>query len=146
MTPRHFLELAVTLGSQTQEASWRSAVSRAYYAAFHATSAFFRQMRFQVPLDASAHRYLCYRLQNAGQSLWERAGQRLEHLRLERTFADYDLKRPYTQQTANTHLVLAEEYFKIIDQMQGDDSLLRAVLTIREYERDVLGTVTYVGP
>lgn len=91
MTPRQFLESAQRLLSSPHESDWRSAASRGYYAAFHETIVLFRSLRFRVPGDGSAHRYLSDRLLNAGEGDWVTAGRELERLRGERAAADYDL-------------------------------------------------------
>ena len=48
MNPRDFLTLANSLAAGTTEAAWRSAVSRAYYAAFHSTRMLHRDLGFRV--------------------------------------------------------------------------------------------------
>ncbi|MGL4555532.1 MAG: hypothetical protein ACRC33_30555, partial [Gemmataceae bacterium] len=91
MTPRQLFAFARGLLAWPDEAHWRSAVSRGYYAVFHAAGAFVRSLRFRVPGDATAHRYLSDRFQNAGSADWDRLGQLLERLRDDRNGADYDL-------------------------------------------------------
>src|SRR5205807_1980650 len=65
MNPQEFLALARSLAAGGTEAAWRSAVSRAYYAAFHVARELFGALRFTVPYGDQAHRYLTLRLSNS---------------------------------------------------------------------------------
>jgi len=62
MNGRDFLPLATRLAEGTTEADWRSAVSRAYYAAFHVARRLFFDLKFTVPRADRAHQYLVFRL------------------------------------------------------------------------------------
>src|SRR5918912_522186 len=61
MTGREFLPLAARLAAGGTEPEWRSAVSRAYYAAFHVARELFTDLGFTVPRAEQAHRYLTLR-------------------------------------------------------------------------------------
>src|SRR5438046_4645269 len=89
---RDFLTLAELWVKGTSEAEWRTAISRAYYATFHAARELLRELGFVVPRDDSAHRYLIYRLNNAQHPSAERAGLDLDRLRSDRNAADSDLR------------------------------------------------------
>src|SRR5712692_3941849 len=66
ITGLDFLTLAETWIQGTTEAEWRSAVSRAYYAAFHEARQLVRDLGFVVPRADQAHAYLWLRLSNCG--------------------------------------------------------------------------------
>src|SRR5262249_47755394 len=85
-----YLALAGRLSSGSGEADWRTAVSRAYYAAFHVARCLFADLHFTVPRADRAHQYLVFRLSNCGESPVEFAGRDLETLRRLRNRADYD--------------------------------------------------------
>jgi uncharacterized protein (UPF0332 family) len=55
---KDFLILAELWITGTSEAEWRSAVSRAYYAAFHVARQLLRTLGFLVPRGDQAHAYL----------------------------------------------------------------------------------------
>ena len=55
---RDYLTLAKTWITGASEAEWRSAVSRAYYAAFHEARDLLRNLGFAVPRGDQAHAYL----------------------------------------------------------------------------------------
>lgn len=145
MTPRALLGCARDFLALSQEGHWRAAVSRAYYACFHDAIHLFRSLRFRVPVDGSAHRYLSDRLLNAGIANWELAGRQLERLRDARTDADYDLTVSFGQLWAERMMDSADTVFALLDQLRSDPSLLTAVATIRAYEIG-RGQVTYHGP
>lgn len=66
MNARDVLEVADGLSMGTKEAEWRAAVSRAYFAAFHAARQLMEDLGFQVPRGEQAHAYLWKRLSNSG--------------------------------------------------------------------------------
>jgi hypothetical protein len=55
MNWRDFLSLATRLAAATTEADWRTAVSRAYYAAFHVARRLLTDLNFTVPRADRAH-------------------------------------------------------------------------------------------
>ncbi len=58
MNPHDFLDVAHDLLVGATEAAWRSAVSRTYYAAFHAARRLLRDLGFRAPRGDQAHAYL----------------------------------------------------------------------------------------
>ena len=88
MDPRKFLTLAQQLVVQAGEEDWRSAVSRAYYSAFHVVRVFMEGLGFTVPQADRAHGYLWLRLQNCGAPSMEQQGRDLQNLRHHRNLAD----------------------------------------------------------
>jgi uncharacterized protein (UPF0332 family) len=144
MTGRDFFALAGQLHRMQDEAAWRSAVSRAYYAAFHAAREFFVSMRFVVARSDKAHAYLWLRLQNCKDLPLERAGSELNDLRNERNKADYDFQLPLVQQRAGQLILTAERIILALEAAAADPARLAAVQAeVIRYERDVLKTVSY---
>jgi len=58
MNGRDFLPAARRMAASSEEADRRSAASRAYYAAFHATRDQLAALRFRTPRADRAHNYL----------------------------------------------------------------------------------------
>ena len=100
MDPRKFLTLAQQLVVQAGEEDWRSAVSRAYYSAFHVVRVFMEGLGFTIPQADRAHGYLWLRLHNCGAPSMEQEGASLQSLRHHRNLAHYDLNRAYLQSDA----------------------------------------------
>ena len=91
MTGDDFINLAGKLATSADEASLRSAVSRAYYGTFHLASAFLEEIERPVPRNTNAHVVVARKLQSAGQADASRAGSLLADLHSDRIKADYRL-------------------------------------------------------
>ena len=75
MTGREFLTVARQLAGASTEAEWRSAISRAYYAAFHVAREFLEELQFVVPRADRAHVYsFPAGWQNCGHAQTRQAG------------------------------------------------------------------------
>ena len=94
MDARDYFRLAETLVTGSSEAEWRSAVSRAYYAAFHLARRLLLSCGFEVPRADRAHAYLWRRIANCGDLNLVNEGNQLNTLRGERNHADYDFDKP----------------------------------------------------
>src|SRR5258708_11437710 len=100
MSVREFMIFADSLLISSNEAAWRSAVSRAYYSAFHGARQLLIDLGFSVPGGEQAHSYLWLRLSNCSESEVERAGRELNQLRRDRNRSDYDIHRFIQQYSA----------------------------------------------
>ena len=138
-----FLTLASRMATEVTEADWRSAVSRAYYAAFHIARKLFADLGFVVPRADRAHQYLVFRLSNSGEALVEGAGRDLETLRRLRNRADYDETPTVTRSQAAAAVQLAEAIIQILDVARQEPTRTRARDRMIVYERDVLHDVTW---
>jgi uncharacterized protein (UPF0332 family) len=143
MNWRDFLVLATGLAAGTTEAEWRTAVSRAYYAAFHVARRLFSDLKFGVPRADRAHQYLVYRLSNSGEPTVEQAGRNLETLRRLRNRADYDESPALTQPQASAAGQLAQGITQELDAARQEPARTRITDAMIIYERDVLHDVTW---
>jgi uncharacterized protein (UPF0332 family) len=140
---RDYPNLSVTLVNGSTEAEWRSAVSRAYYAAFHVARQLLASLNFVVPHAERAHGYLWLRLANAGHADVQHAGNRLNALRRERNRADYDDHLSIIQSSARTHVQRAEEIIQALDAATIEPIRTQITDAMKLYERDVLKDVTW---
>jgi len=91
-----YLHLAQELSGQTtipptQEARLRSAISRAYYAAFCKARNHLRDKEgLSIPLTGQAHTIIWRRFKNSSDQLRKEIGENLRRLRNDRRQADYD--------------------------------------------------------
>src|SRR5579864_4737976 len=115
MNSREFLILAQSLLAGGAEAAWRSAVSRAYYAAFHVARELLDSLGFAVPRGERAHAHLWLRLSNCGDAQTAATGAALNGLRQDRNAADYDLHRPLTQANAAKSVRMAEHAILLLE-------------------------------
>lgn len=144
MNPRDFLDVADELAAGMREAEWRSAVSRAYYSAHHVARRLLRLAGFRVPRGDQAHGYLWLRLANAGHPDVQEAGNDLNGLRRLRNYADYDLDRPFLQATALDYVAVALGIIDLLEAVAATPTVLASITaTMRDYERAVLGQVTW---
>lgn len=119
-------------------------MSRAYYTVFHEARQLLRQCGFAVPKGEQAHAYLWLRLSNCGHPDLAHAGAELNDLRSQRNWADYDFDRPLDQSTAADYVQAARDVVQLLEQAATMPALLsQMTATIRVYERDVLGAVTW---
>ena len=91
MTGSEFLACAERLAASKHEADLRSAVSRAYYAAFHEAQALLRDCGVRLPRTEQAHVKMTFCLQDCGEAVAEEVGHSIEFLRNQRKVADYEL-------------------------------------------------------
>jgi hypothetical protein len=144
MDPREFLDVAADWAVAVREAEWRSAVSRAYYAAFHVACRLFRRAGFIVPGAERAHGYLWLRLSNSGHTDVIEAGRKLSYLRRDRNDADYELGRPFPQQLAIDDVAAAMSIIQLLETVETTPHVLTQITAaMRVYERDVLHDVTW---
>jgi uncharacterized protein (UPF0332 family) len=89
----HFFEVAQCLAETDDEASYRSALSRAYYAAFHHARMYLARIdpELQIPAHGGAHEAVPQqlKLQNRTRQA-KNAGTKLDKLKRLRKWADYD--------------------------------------------------------
>jgi len=143
MNWRDFLLLANRLATGISEADWRTAVSRAYYTAFHVARRLFADLNFTVPRADRAHQYLVFRLCNCGESLVEQAGRDLDTLRRLRNRADYDDVPALPQPQAIASVQLSQGIIQILDAARQEPGRTRMRDAMIIYERDVLRDVTW---
>jgi len=144
MTPNEFLELAGEWCTGSREGEWRSAVSRAYFAAFHAGRLLLYQNGFTVPRGDQAHSYLWLRLANTGRTEIDQAGRDMNSLRRVRNRADYEWDTPFPHTLAVAQVLVADRIVEALADLTATPVVLAQVLSaIQVYERDVLGEITW---
>jgi len=92
MEPVLFLDVAKKFLNTPSEAAYRSAVSRAYYAVFHAAASFLEKLGFKRTKGPQAHGEIPARFNNCGVEDGEKIAGWLHELHHQRILADYDLK------------------------------------------------------
>jgi uncharacterized protein (UPF0332 family) len=141
MNGRDFLDTARHLAGCGGEADGRSAVSRAYYASFHAARDVLTALGFQTPRADRAHNYLYVRLNNSGDPRVENAAFLLHELRGLRSQADYDVLRMLPPNAAADSVADAELVLQTFDALTAAE---RTQITgaMKVYEQQV-GDVTW---
>lgn len=91
MTGEEFISVATRLSASSREGDLRTAVSRAYYGAFHLARDFVLNCGVVVPTGPEAHKSVRWCLANSGNIGLGECAVWLESLRFARNKADYDL-------------------------------------------------------
>jgi uncharacterized protein (UPF0332 family) len=147
MNAREFLDLAEELIAGSSEAYWRTAVSRAYYCAFHVARSLMEKAGFKVPESDAAHSYLAMRLSNAKHPEIEEAGRGLEDSRRARNRADYRINLPFDEAKARVDQLRAGDVARLLEEAGTLPTVMERITQgMREYERDVLRDVTWRAP
>ena len=143
MTPDEFLKLARELLAGPNEASWRTAVSRAYYASFHIIRRRLSEWGFHIRKSDQAHAGMSRRLGVVPLEGWDVLARDLAQLRSDRNFADYDVERVFPKRLAVNCVTAAEQITDTLHKELTAAERQQAIAAIRDYERDVLRDVTW---
>lgn len=137
MAGKDFIDVAEGLIEGPSEAHWRSATSRAYYAAFHHARDALADKSLTVPSNSRSHQMVYRCLNNASNPELDKAATGLGTLRTSRLHADYDFGGdPSRQKQAVFDVNLAKAVMAHIEQSPLKAGSEEAVVqAIREYLR-----------
>lgn len=144
MDPSDFISLAIRLSNSSNEADLRSAVSRAYYGAFHLASRFLADcgVRFAKKdlYAAEVHRKVRYCLSESSNADAIVISGRLRLLRDQRNEADYTLDSTKFKKASNAAAMIrvAQEIVDALQRCRAEPAFTEARDKIRGYARDVL--------
>jgi uncharacterized protein (UPF0332 family) len=141
--PEDFLKLAEVWIHGGSEAEWRSAVSRAYYAAFHKARRLFAELGFQPPKGDQAHAYLWLRLLNCGDPQVQAAGSDLNSLRRDRNRADYAVDQNLSQSDGLTQVQSARQIIQVLTTAATEPTRTQITDAMKTYESNILRQVTW---
>ena len=140
---RTFVALAEALAAGGTEAEWRTAVSRAYYGAFHVACDLFDALGFDVRKADRAHGYAHLRLENSSDEAVSEAGSKLHDLLKRRNRADYDQRAKFNATDADDAVEEARLIIEALDDAFTEPTRSQITDAIKKYERDVLKEVTW---
>lgn len=128
MDGRQFLESATRLAGSSHAADLRSAVSRAYYACYHAALTYFAScgVRFSTS-SPDAHTKIPMCLDNCNIPVATTVSGKLRSFRDDRNCADYDMNDSKFEATRNVELrlALAKEILAEIDTLAAEPNVRR---------------------
>jgi uncharacterized protein (UPF0332 family) len=135
-----FLSLAERLAKGTSPEEYRSAVSRAYYGAFHVAMELLLRVGIRLPASPEAHQKLRFCLLQCGELAGVEAGEKLESLRKQRNYADYDLghARSDKQENALFQVDVAREIVDALNLCREEPVWSRLRAKVRAYAADTL--------
>ncbi len=138
MNAADFVEFAGRLAAMQQvgphEARCRSAVSRAYYGAFHAVSELLRSWDVVVRRNSFGHQDAIDALRRSQHPVAREIGGALDNLRQARIRADYRLEgQLIAEKFAMNSVEEANEVLSLIERCKRDTEFRLAVTAIREF-------------
>jgi uncharacterized protein (UPF0332 family) len=140
MSGDDFFSLAQQLATGSSPAEMRSAVSRAYYSAFHIGLDLLEAVGIQVSRGAACHSQLPQILQNGDDDAMKKIGSKLDTLRGIRNIADYKLQDPQLEKKlrAIQELMLAKEIIDGVKNCMPDGTPSEYHQAIRDYAKNIL--------
>lgn len=108
--------MAVETSPANDEARWRAAISRAYYAAFNKARLYMEEV-FQIrwtPDEGHGHIFVADWFASFDDEAYRAIGQYLHRLRGRRRRADYEAKYGRLEEQANDSLRLAAEIIELL--------------------------------
>lgn len=131
MKPAEFIQLAAKLVTQselaTSESRHRTAVSRAYYGAFHASNEVLEDCSMAVRRNAYGHQDVIDLLRQNSDPRARRLSRMLDDLRRQRIAADYRLDAEHfrTAIVARQSVELASEVLRLLTECRSDIATFR---------------------
>jgi uncharacterized protein (UPF0332 family) len=142
MNAADFIDFAAKIAATYADAAaCRSAISRAYYGAFHVARSFLDHIGSRPYRNANAHVFVQHRLMNSGHDEATRAGRLLQDLFANRLRADYSLSVSRVENSgfARTAVEWARRIQSLIESCNHDDASRQIKQGIAEYERRITG-------
>jgi uncharacterized protein (UPF0332 family) len=129
MDGREFLSLADELAAGGTAAHRRSALSRAYYAAYHTAYALLSALGIALSRDHRDHERVPRCLQYSDDASLNQAGAILRRLQTLRVKADYHLRDPYPENsdTVDFYLSQARRCIGLLDATPADPAARAAL-------------------
>lgn len=129
MNGQEFIDVAarLTASELATVATYRSAVSRAYYGAFHLTREFLSTLGFHAPRGANEHQWAPRHFINCQLATAVELGKLLESLHVNRKEADYDLHSTgnETIAAARSAVLRAEQIKSLLTACQNELATVR---------------------
>ena len=118
-SPRKFLKLAIRLitdGKYEEPCRIRTAVGRAYYAAFLYTKQKLERLGYTFPDDHKVHTAVKDTLMNRGDTV---IGSRLDTLYEKRRVADYYMDTPISKGEGNHYVGISQRIIYDVELLRG---------------------------
>jgi uncharacterized protein (UPF0332 family) len=137
MTGADFIQLAGRLAARPNEhaAAYRTAVSRAYYGAFHLAQSLLVRWGFTPSRLDNAHVFVQHLLIGSGHVDAASAGRLLENLHGNRLKADYDLDFPPADQQRFAQMAVERTHrlMRLLESCQNEATSTQIAAGIRAY-------------
>ena len=140
MDPTGFLELAKILKSGPTPVNFRTAINRAYYAAFHVGVETLKAIGIRLNENSNGHGELSNCLGGCGDPDFDKASNRLKRLHSRRIQADYAIAdaKAETRSEAQDAYLEAQQIVKDLDKLKNDPTKDAARSKMKQMARDML--------
>jgi uncharacterized protein (UPF0332 family) len=142
MNPRLFLELARFFANSSglpfDRASFRSAISRAYYAAYHVAVRFLATIHVEIKEPAKGHDAVRQAFLFCSDPLAKEIGVMLRTLHTQRKWADYELDNPDPEEreTAKAACSQATSTIKKLELCESPPQLATMLAKVKRWVED----------
>jgi uncharacterized protein (UPF0332 family) len=138
MDPREFHKLAARLAAGSSAAEYRTAIGRAYYAAFNVGAEWLRALGFALGKGPAAHGEVQRCLVNSGDAQVSDAGAKISRLHSQRIRADYHLGAADVEIRANANFFVnfAGEIIRTLDAAFSGPHRAQLQSAIAKWRRD----------
>ena len=140
MEPRHFQYFAERLSERgALPVEFRSAISRAYYAAFHFGLDSLKRMGFPIVQNQDAHQAVYRHLNNSRDGELVKAASMMNDLRTRRNHADYELDRHDVEEQKNAKMLVrqAAKLIEIIERRCNSETRRQIIEAIQDWKSRV---------
>jgi uncharacterized protein (UPF0332 family) len=140
MTGDDFYALAVQLSMGSTPAEMRSAISRAYYSAYHNAVEFLESVGIALPNGPECHVKVRQILDQSGDKRLTEATSKLLNLRRNRNDADYDLSKQQFEKKPQVDLSIkiADEITSCIKERFASEERTKICDSLRNYSKNIL--------
>ena len=131
MDPRDFYQIALGLSTSQKPGERRTAIGRAYYAAYNVAANFLRSLKVIIEKKPESHKKVQEFLSNSGDKEITKIAHKLETMRTMRNHADYDLDNlaPENIKSVEINMALAQNFIETIDKCSTENERLTVVKT-----------------
>jgi uncharacterized protein (UPF0332 family) len=138
MNPKEFQYLASGLAEHgTSPSEFRTAISRAYYAAFNLGFNLLNELGLTIANNHEAHKQVYYHFNNSGDSDLIEVATKIDDLRTKRNHADYHLDRPDVekQHNAKMYVYSADRLIKTMEKQCKGKNRSQIIKAMKDWRK-----------
>lgn len=143
MDPQQFQYLALRLAEHGRDSvDYRTAINRAYYAAFHSGLSVLKGMGFSIPQNQHGHEAVYRHFNNSCDDDLEKVASKINDLYAKRIHADYRLERTdvEAQRNARAWVQLAGSLIESMNRICNGKKRPRIIDTIQDWKTKTGGS------
>jgi len=138
MNPKEFQYFASGLVEHGVSApQFRTAISRAYYAAFNLGFNLLKELGFNIANNHEAHKQVYYHFNNSGDSDLIEVATKIDYLRTKRNHADYHLDRDDVEKKHNAKAIVhsADRLIRTMEKQCNGENRSQIIKSIKDWRK-----------